>query len=383
MPLYHLVFALLLFGAVIEYWQRKTPKILYVVCFLVLTGMLCLRFGQGTDYVSYRMIYYTIPANLAGTINYGHAKAEIGWRLITMLFRMAGLKFEVFVILLSLLQMWLMWRFVKRYCHYRILALFLGYHTLYLTYLFSAMRQGTVIMVFLGLMLPWLLEGKWVRYCVTALLLTTIHPVSLIMLVPAVVLCIRISVKHTVALVAVGFCVGILFSVCDVGLLLRAIVPTYAGETEISVVALAERVASFILVTYMYYLYCDGVEPDVHDPFYKIYKIYAFGILIYGVLMWSPLISSRTIFSLKVLEIPLITTCMVKCRKGKSIAILYLVLLCSVLYLKNISSCITQAEYLNTNVWNYPYYSIWDQEAAVKSRAKTSKYYEWLYKTRR
>ena len=116
MPLYHLVFALLLFGAVIEYWQRKTPKILYVVCFLVLTGMLCLRFGQGTDYVSYRMIYYTIPANLAGTINYGHAKAEIGWRLITMLFRMAGLKFEVFVILLSLLQMWLMWRFVKRYC---------------------------------------------------------------------------------------------------------------------------------------------------------------------------------------------------------------------------------------------------------------------------
>ena len=383
MPLYHLVFALLLFGVIIEFWQRKTPKALYVLCFLVLTAMLCLRFGQGTDYVSYRMIYYTIPANLAGTINYGYAKAEIGWRLLNMVFRMAGLSFEVYVFVLSLVQMWLLWRFVKRFCHYRILALFLGYHTLYLTYLFSAMRQGTVIVVFLGVMLPWLLEGKWGRYFITSILLTTIHPVSLILLVPMVALMIRISVKHTVALVAVGFCLGILLSICDVGLLLSVIVPSYAGETEISIVALAERMASFVVVTYMYYLYNDGLEPDGEDPFYKIYKIYAIGILIYGVLMWSPLISSRTIFSLKALEIPLITTCMVKCRKGKMIVLLYLVLLCSVLYLKNISSCITQAEYINTTVWNYPYYSIWDQKAAVASRAKTSKYYEWLYKTRR
>ena len=382
MPLYHIVFLLLLAGAVIEYRQGKTPKRLYGLCFLVLTAMLCLRFGQGTDYVSYRMIYYTIPADLAGTINYGYAKAEIGWRLITMLFRMAGQPFEVFVFLLSLLQMGLLWRFVKRFCRCRCLALFLGYHTLYLTYLFSAMRQGTVILIFLGIMLPWLLEGKWGRYFLTSLLLTTIHPVSLILLVPMAALCIRISVKHIVALVAVGFCVGILFSVCDVGLLLSVIVPSYAAETEISIVAVAERIASFVVVTYMYYLYCDGLEPDAEDPFYKIYKIYAIGILIYGVLMWSPLISSRTIYSLKALEIPLITTCILKCRKGKLMCLMYLVLLCSVLYIKNIGSCITQAEYLDTTVWNYPYYSIWDQEAAIASRAKTSKYYQWLYETR-
>jgi len=382
MPLYHIVFLLLLSGVIVEYWQRKTPKALYVLCFLAMTAMLCLRFGQGTDYVSYRMIYYTIPANLAGTINYGYAKAEIGWRLITMLFRMAGLKFEVFVFVLSLIQMGLLWRFIKRFCRYRILALFLGYHTLYLTYLCSAMRQGTVILVFLGIMLPWLLEGKWGRYFLTSLLLATIHPVSLILLVPMAALCIRISVKHILALVAVGFCVGILLSVCDVGLLLHAIVPSYAAETEISIVAVAERIASFVVVSYMYYLYCDGMEPDVEDPFYKIFKVYAFGILIYGLLMWSPLISSRTVFSLKALEIPLITTCLVKCRKGKLICLLYLVLLCSVLYIKNIGSCITQAEYLDTTVWNYPYYSIWDQEEAVASRSKTSKYYVWLYRTR-
>ena len=380
MSLYHIVFLLLLFGAVIEYWQKRTPKALYLLCFGVLTVMLALRFGQGTDYVSYRMIYYTMPANVSGMMSYAFAKAEIGWRLITMVFRMAALPFEVFVLVLSAFQMWMLWRFLKRYCKYKILALFLGYHTLYLTYLFSAMRQGTVIIVFLGLLLPWLLEGKWMRYFLGVMVLMNIHAVALILLVPMVALCIRLSVKHIVALVAFGFCVGILFSICNVGKLLSSIVPSYAGASDISLVALVERVATYILVTYMYYAYNDGLEPSVHDPFYKIFKLYSFGILIYGVLMWSPLISSRTIFALKALEIPLIATCITKCRKASMIALIYLVLLSSVLYIKNIDSCLDQIEYLEANVWNYPYYTIWDQETAITSRAKTSRYYEWLYR---
>ena len=383
MSLYHVVFLLLLFGVVIEYWQKRTPKILFFACFAALTLMLCLRFGQGTDYAAYRMIYYTMPANVSGMLAYRYAKAEMGWRLITMLFRMTGVSFDVFVFLLSAFQMWMLWRFLKRYCKYQILALFIGYHTLYLTYLVSAMRQGTVIIVFLGLLLPWLLEGKWLRYLVATYLLMNIHSVAMILLLPVVFLCLRLSVKHIVALVAIGFSAGIILSIFDIGNLIAVILPSYAGETDISVVALLERVATFVLVTYMYYLYNDGLEPSMDDPYYKLYKIYAFGILIYGLLMWSPLISSRTIFALKALEIPLITTCITKCRKGKMLALVYLVLLCTVLYVKNIDSSISQAEYLNTNIWNYPYYTIWDKDAAIAGRAETSKYYEWLYQESR
>ena len=87
MSLYHIVFALLLFGVAIEYLQRRTPKLLFALSFAVLTAMLCLRFAQGTDYVAYRMIFYTMPTDLPGVLSYAHAKAEIGWRCITMLFR--------------------------------------------------------------------------------------------------------------------------------------------------------------------------------------------------------------------------------------------------------------------------------------------------------
>lgn len=380
---YHLVFAFLIFGMLIEYWKRKTPKWLFCLSFAVLTAMLCLRFGQGTDYTAYRMIYYSIPPSFSGTLAYGYAKAEIGWRLITMLFRMASLPFDAFVIILSALQMCLLWRFLKRYCRNKMLALFLCYHTLYLTYLFSAMRQGTVIIVFLGLMLPWLLEGKWVRYCVAVVALMTLHSVALILFVPVVVLSIRLSVEKIMAFVLVGFSLGVVLSIFDVGYLIRAIGINYAGESDISVVALVERAASFVLVSYMYYLYIDGVAPDESDAFFKIYKLYAFGILIYGMLMWSPLISSRTIFALKALEIPLIATCIDKCGKARSIVLIYCVMLCAVLYVKNIASCLDQIQYLNTTVWNYPYYSIWDKEAAIAGRETTSRYYEWLYRTQR
>lgn len=383
MSLYHLVFVFLLFGALIEYYKKETPKGIFFLSFAVLTVMLCIRFGQGTDYSAYRMIYYTMPANLPGALSYGYAKAEIGWRLITMAFRMVDLPFEVFVFLLSVIQMWLLWRFLKRYCKNKMLALFLGYHTLYLTYIFSAMRQGTVILVFLGLLLPWLLDGKVVRYCICAALLMTIHSVALILFIPVVVLAIRLPMQHIIALVAVGFSLGFVLSVFDVGNILTAIGMSYAGESNISIVALAERLATFVIVTYMYYLYVDGQQPSQDDPYFKLYKIYAFGILIYGLLMWSPLISSRTVYALKALEIPLIATCITKCRKGRSIVILYCVLLCTVLYVKNIDSCITQVEYLNTSVWNYPYYTIWDQEECIAGRATTSRYYEWLYRTQR
>lgn len=383
MPLYHLAFAFLLFGVVIEYWQKKTPKLLFFLSFLLLTAMLCLRFGQGTDYAAYRMIFYTMPADVPGMLAYRYAKAEIGWRFITMLFRMANVSFDVFSFLLSAIQMLLLWRFLKRYCENKILALFLGYHTLYLTYLVSAMRQGTVIIVFLGLLLPWLLEGKWLRYCICSALLLTIHSVAIVLFVPLVVLIIRFRVQHMVALVCIGFSVGIVLAIFGVGNILSTFGMSYAGESEISVVALAERLATYVLVTYMYYLYCDGLEPDHNDPYCKLFKIYSIGILIYGALMWSPLISSRTIFALKALEIPLITTCIVKCRKGRSIALVYCALLCTVLYVKNISSSISQSEYLDTSVIRYPYYSIWDKEEAIAGRAETSRYYEWLYRTSR
>lgn len=378
MSLYHIVFLLLLGGTLFEHYCKKTPKWLYCITFSALTVMLCLRFGQGSDYSAYSMIYYTMPTNIAGVMTWDAGKAEIGWRLLCMVFRKWDLSFPVFVAAVSLLEMAMIGRFVNRFCERKMLALFLSYHTLYLTYCFSAMRQGVVIAVFLGLLLQWLLDGKYLRYCVGVALCCSIHTVALVLLIPLVIRGIRLTVEQIVALVAVGACVGLLLSIFGIGNLLAMLGMNYAGESDISLVALAERACTFVLVSYMYHIYLGGQEPDQKDPLFQIYKFYAFGILLYGLLMWSPLISSRTIFVLKILEVPLICTCIGKCRKAANIAVLYCVAICSLLYVKNISSYITQQMYLKDSVWEYPYVSVFDKERAEKIRSKDAPFYEWL-----
>lgn len=379
MSLYHIVFLFLLFGVLVEFYQKKTPKFLLVVSFLLLSAMMVLRFGQGTDYYSYSLMYATMPRSLAGVMTYTRTKAEIGWRVLFMLSKNMGLSFAGFIFITSAMEMLLLWRFLRRYCENRMLALFLGYHTLYLTYFFSALRQAMVIAIFLGILLEWLLDGKWVRYCIGVLLCSTIHTVSIILLVPVIFLAIDLSFSRVVCITAIGFALGIVFSLVDINrLLARFLSITYLEENNISLIALLERSCTYILVTYMMYIYVDGIEPDQNDKIFKIYKIYSLSVILYGLLMWSPLISSRTVYILKTVELALISLCIVKCKKARVIVLIYSILLSSMFYVKNISSYIAQGSYVDTSVRNYPYVSIFNRDLIAQKRGDTGEYIEWL-----
>ena len=166
MSLYHILFACLLLGVFIELSHKETPKVYFNICFSVLTLMLCLRFGQGADYYSYNSIFTTMPLTLPELLTYRFGKVEIGWRFLCAAFKLLGCSFPFMIFVLAILEMLLFLRFINRYCKYKLFALFLGYHTFYLTYLFGALRQALVIALFLGLLLEWLLQGKYLRYCV-------------------------------------------------------------------------------------------------------------------------------------------------------------------------------------------------------------------------
>ena len=62
MNLYLLVFLLLAAGAVLEWYKPQYKESVYWICWTAAAACLCLRFGQGTDYVTYHAIYETIPA---------------------------------------------------------------------------------------------------------------------------------------------------------------------------------------------------------------------------------------------------------------------------------------------------------------------------------
>lgn len=383
MSLYHIVFIFLLLGVLWEYLKGGTPKAFYCVSFALLTLMLAFRFGEGTDFYSYHSIYTTMPITFSELQNYAFAKVEIGWRLLTAFFKIIGLSFSQFIFVFSLFQMAMLWRFLSRNCEKKMFALFLCYHTLYLTYFASALRQAMVISIFMGIMLEWLQQGKYGRYCVLAILCGSIHSVGFVLLIPVIFKCIYLKFSHLVCLVVIAFCFGIVFSVVGVGQILKLLgiggsALAYMGETDISIIALAERAISYVFISYIYYIYCNGEEPQQNDRLMVLFKIYSLSVLMYAVLLWSPLISSRTTYLFKIMEIALFSTCIMKCGKVKNLVMCYCVLLCAVLYYKNIGSYITQGYYTNCSTVNFPYVSVFNKNEIAAYRMDTGRYIHWL-----
>ena len=132
MSIYLLVFLLLAAGTLLEYFRPQTKTYAYWICWAAMTGCLCFRFGQGTDYVTYQGLYETIPAAI--DLSQGYICGfypEIGWRLLSAAFKVFGAPFWVFASILGLAEMLLLHRFVKRFVQGRTAGLFMLYPVLY------------------------------------------------------------------------------------------------------------------------------------------------------------------------------------------------------------------------------------------------------------
>ena len=375
MPLYHMAFAFLIVGSVWEHVQKRTPQKLFLCAYFILAAMLCLRFGQGQDYFSYASIYYSLPQNIVDAIQ-SDIHSEPGWKMLCILFRAMGVQFPVMVFALSAYISVTFFRFLKLYGGQRkFLILVMCYHTLYMSYFVSSMRQAVLIATFLGILLPWLQNRNYIKFCFGTFVLVTIHSVSVILLILPLICQVEMKFKHLVAFVSFGFLAGILLTAIDIASVLQKFLPiVYLGETQISVIAIAERIASFTVVTFCYYLYLDGMEPDPDDPLMIIYKIYALGVCLYGLLLWSALISSRTVYVLKTVEVILIGESIGKCKKSGVVVLIYCLLLSMVMYVKNVDSYLEQGQYQNATVASYPFVSVFNQKDILNYRQETHGY---------
>lgn len=375
MSLYLIVLLWLILCAVVEHIKGKTPRVLYVISFLVLAAMLCLRFGQGQDYFNYAGIYRWLADDFMEAIN-GPVHTEPGWKVLCFLFRKASISFPGFVFAVSVYIVVMFGRFLHKFVAERkLLALLICYHTLYLSYFMSMLRQAIVIATFLGLLLPWLLDRKYWRYLLVTAMLCSIHSVGLVLFLLPIVGMLCFKFKQLVCIAAMGFLLGTILSLCNIGQILKLVLNIdYLGETDISVIALAERIITFAVVTFCLYTYFGGVEPEPDDPMLTVYKVYALGAFLYGCLMWSALISSRTVYIFKTVEIVLICGTLAKCKRAKLLVLLYCILLTTVLYVKNIGSYLEQGQYRNATVLSYPYVSVFNQKDILNYRQDTVDY---------
>ena len=364
---------------------KPKTKIFYVFAGILLF-MLCFRYGQGTDYNAYEVQYTSLNSTSSLFINLlDHG--ELGWYVLLMSFKRLGCSFSVFLGILSFVMMASTIRVINKYSPYRILSLLLFYPTFYLTYYYSAIRQGIVLSIFLGFGIQWLIEKKYIKYFIMVVVLLMLHASAVVLFIIPVALVFKDKRPAKYIIAALGFMVvagytGILNSLAA----RFGIHPSYF-TVSISYMAILLRAILFYIVHIMYKASRNelNAENRIEDVMYYIYVV---GFIMYIMFAFSGTLSQRMTMPMKGIEIILIPMLAAKINNyrkeglisrtkpflylgigGSSILLVMavVVLALDVEMVKNINSYLVQGNYYDwVNVFNYPYVSVFNKEDIFK-----------------
>lgn len=370
MSIYIIIFLTLLLFSIIVMCNLKTEKVLYYISICILGAFLIFRFGQGTDYFGYMRIYNfaleSPPFDFGSTFWREHG--EIGWKIINQLWVILKLPFWGLVMLVSAVQIWLLHKFVSSWCYSnRCLALTILYPTFYLTYLFSAVREGMVVCIFGGVMLKLWEKKRYKAYILVALISAGIHSVAFLYFIPFILKYIKKIWCEFGLLVSAGIGIGI-YALGELGKI-QAILPSAVAvhlreETFfISKGALVWRILFGIIMLLLYNL--NKVEKN--EMYTLLYKFYMVGLNIYLCTMWLPLVASRGFFCIQFCEVVFITSYLMENVQKKIFGVLFILGLVSIMFRKNMESYC--AGYNSDIKWyNFPYVTVFNRRKIVKYR---------------
>ena len=365
--MYWLLFVILLLSFFLCYASRRQWSSLYYLSLSLMTAMLCLRFGQGTDYPNYHHLY-KFPTH-----------GEWGYRTLTIFLRDHGVSFQTFIFFLSLFLCILTPQAIVRYSPHRTFSLFLLYPTIYLTYYASGLRQGIVIAVFLAWMIPLLEKKQRALYVLACLLLSLFHTVALA-LVPLVLIDL-IKVKHLLWIALIALVIGVINQIFPFGVTLANQLSDLLAlerdfeSTELYALAFLERVVTCFLVVFI--LAARSERDDLNAAQALLFKVYLFGFITFMIFSSNAMLSSRFCVVFKAVEVLLLPAIVDRQIRIRHAFVVILCVLGFVMTWKNIGSYIMQGRYYpGTTRLNYPYISIFNKREILKYRPYDLNYFE-------
>ena len=351
-----IVFMCLLAASIYQVQTHKELKKLYYAFLILLTVMLCFRYAQGTDYVTYEARYYFDHPT--------YSKFEPGYQLLTEVFQRLHMEFPLLIMCIGLVNMLLLNRFINKNSECNIFSLLIAYPTLYLTYFYSIMRQGVAISLFLGVMLECLEKRKYILYYILALLAISFHKSSVVFLVVPIAL--RFREKHYYYLLVLAILFAILSRGEWFGKLLISLFNHQGkaySQPAFFVWGILERCALFSLIFFLYHK--TNLKENESKIQSILYRIYFLGFI--GNIAFSQYFGSRLFSGFKLVEVVLLVNLIVQIdlkRLKQGIMVLisaYLILM----IFKNITAYIHEGGYGDITPFEYPYISILNKEESL------------------
>lgn len=373
--MYHIVFIVLLFSSIIDFSGKQNKHIAYLL-FIILLLFVSLRFGQGSDYFSYIYLFNSTADAFSSVLEYrdlSYINQEIGFSAISYFWlKILNLSPDSLNSLFSAISFIMVWLFIKKYSDRPIICLFIYYCTFYLIYPFSVIRQALCIGVFIYYMIPLLHKREYLKYYMIGFGLFLIHYSSAVMFFLPVVNIVQKYKLYQIYLLSIIFlAIGLvffqyIFSFFSIFDLIGGKVEHYTKENSLDILSLLLRLMLFVPIMQLTKIYPKGTFKDT------LLKIYVVGFFIYLIFLGSSLISSRLNVYMRYFEAVLLVDFLLyvfRVRNMRVLSFTYIVLIMSVLYVKNINSFISQGPYYShINVYNYPYISVFNKKDILNSR---------------
>ncbi len=332
--------------------RDKYLNIYVLLVYIIMTVMLCLRFGQGTDYFSYQDMFNNMTS-LSQVSSYFHG--EPLYLFLCFVFNYFTGDFRVFVAVISLAEMIMLWRFISRRSVNKAVSVMVMITVMYLLYLSSSFRQGLAMSIFLCFGLELAEKRKWIKYFILCFILTFLHYVSIIYFVVPLVL--RFKVQSIV--LSIPVCAGLSFVVLHT---IASFIP-YANTVSIRLVAAAERALSFIMI---YTIYSSLRNKSQYQ---WLMKLYCFGTALYFLFLPFSLVASRTAVCFKALEIIIVPCFMTTPSRYRKLFMCYFFMLSAVMFVHSIEAEIENGKYISDfSAVNYPYVSVFNAEDIFQYR---------------
>lgn len=338
--------------------------------------MLCIRYGQGTDYLSYEYYYHLTPSSLNLKYALNHYHLETGYIILMNIIKSCGLSFEVFVVIVSLFMMVMLNRFISTYSKNRCMSLLLFYPTYFLTYYFSAIRQGIVMAIFIGILIPLISDRKWIKYIIVCYIANQFHSCAVVLYLVPIICAFRLDKIYLLVVFSVIVALLIKITGMQHSIVLMFGAQEYIG-VEMSYLGVLRKMVECLVLILL-----GVVKIKDEDKLAPLIKMYFFGVILSIVFLNNSLISLRLSAFFDLMSIAIIPSLVYlpvsedvnvsdRLNKGNSFVCLCVVLcLSSAMVIKNIDSYITQGKYYNKSIRKYPYITVFDKDEVYSYRPK-------------
>ena len=368
--------AIVLFLSGLSFYElgknRSCHEVLYLFVLLVMTLLLCFRFGQGTDYMNYLYPYNDEVRSFDSYLSQSMDHVEWGWYAMLLTIRKLDIPFEWFIAFVSVVMMISLYRVLK-FSPYKMTSLLLFFPTYYMTYCFSALRQGLAVCLFLGFGLKLFLERKYWQYLLVIVALSFIHFATIVLAVLPIAVKFKEKQLHVFTVLALlGAVVLSRITMVQAIVNILGSRAEYVANAEFSVGAIALRSLLFFIIWRLHHL-GDPKDTALFREEDVLYRVYYFGFILFLFLSPFGLISQRLSMPMKTLEVILIPLELYRNQRivlnrkitrlpEMAMYVLAITMVMNVECVKNINSYIDQQNYTNISLTNYPYVSVFDKD---------------------